>query len=109
VARRGTWLARILVALALVAGLTVSVVRAGAIRREIHRGEVAYAELCHRLTGSAGSTGSPGTLAQLVGAMQVGLRQLEERYPRCYALYRKDPQRYSCGEAQPNTQVGSDR
>jgi len=108
-ARGGRWLARALVLLALVSGLTAYVLHAGAIGREVHRGEAAYATLCQRLAGSAGATGSPGTLAQLVAAMQVELRRLEERYPRWYAQYRQDPRRYSCGPSQPNTQIGSDR
>ena len=108
-ARGRPWLAKLVVALLVTAGLIVYVVHAGAIQREVHAGEAAYAGLCDRLTGSAGATGSPGTLAQLVAAMQVGLRDLEDRYPRWYAQYRKDPRRYSCGPSQPNTQVGSDR
>jgi hypothetical protein len=85
------------------------VVRAQSIRRDLRDGRAAYQVVCERITRSAEVSGSPGSIAHLMSAMQVELGALAERYPRWYVSYRKDPGAYPCGPQEPNTQVGSDR
>ncbi len=108
-APRGVLIARVVVALAVVAGLALYAVRAVAINREMRAGAAAYEELCDKLTRSAAASGSPGAVALLVASMESGLNDLRERYPRWYEAYRKDPTAYQCGPVVPDTQVGSDR
>jgi hypothetical protein len=107
--RRRARLTGLLLAAALLAGGGAYVLRARTLDRDIEQGRVAFERLCDTLVHSAGDTGSPGSVAHLVAAMQTGLARLEHRYPRWYESYTKDPARYPCGPTVPNTQVGSDR
>jgi hypothetical protein len=93
----------------LAAGIALYLVRAGAVRRDLREGRAAYEAVCARVTESARVSGSPGSIAHLVSALQVELTRLAEQYPRWYERYRKDPSAYPCGPQVPYTQVGSDR